>query len=88
MSVMTCREFNQKTNLAQKYAESAPVIITHRGKPTFVLLKYEDYQAQKTSRSALEALLDLEHSPDVADIELELKPRSRAQRPAVDFGDD
>lgn len=88
MSVMTCREFNQKTNLAQKYAESAPVIITHRGKPTFVLLKYEDYQAQKTSRSALEALLDLDHSPDVADIELELKPRSRAQRPPIDFGDD
>lgn len=88
MSVMTCREFNQKTNLAQKYAESSPVIITHRGKPTFVLLKYEDYQAQKTSRSALEALLDLDHSPDVADIELELKPRSRAQRPPIDFGDD
>lgn len=87
MSVMTCREFNQKTSLAQKYAETAPVIITHRGKPTFVLLKYEDYQQPISSkRSAADLLADI--SEDCGDIELELKPRSRAQRPPVDFGDD
>lgn len=86
MTIMTTREFNQHTSLAQKYALTAPVIITNRGKPSFVLIKYEEYRQQKPFKSALEALCELEH-PDVSDIELELKPRSRAQRPPVDFGE-
>lgn len=89
MTVMTSREFNQHTSLAQKYAQSAPVIITNRGKPAYVLIKYEDYQVPKNKtpqKTIAEALADI--SPDCADIELPLKPRSKAQRRPVDFGDE
>lgn len=87
MTIMTSREFNQQTSLAQKYAQTAPVIITHRGKPAFVLLKYEDYQEPKANikRTIADALADID--PDCADIELPLQPRSKVQRPSVDFGD-
>lgn len=85
--IMTSREFNQNTSLAQKYAQTAPVIITNRGKPAYVLVKYEEFQNAKPTKSALQALLDLSH-PDVGDIDLPLPPRSKAQRPPVDFGDD
>lgn len=87
MTVMTSREFNQYTSLAQKYAQTAPVIITNRGKPAYVLIKYEDYELPKASKNALEALMELTH-PDVGDIDLPLKPRSKAQRRPVDFGEE
>lgn len=89
MTVMTSREFNQKTSLAQKHAQTAPVIITNRGKPMFVLMKYDDYQQSKPFRSALEALTPPpEIAEALAEIEFELQPRSRAQRRPVDFGED
>lgn len=88
MTVMTSREFNQNTSLAQKYAREAPVIITNRGRPEFVLIRYEDYQVKKNVKNALEALMGLNHPADVGDFEWELQPRSRGQRPPVDFGED
>lgn len=36
---MTSREFNQKTSLAQKHAQTAPVMITNRDKSLFMLIK-------------------------------------------------
>ena len=86
--MMTSREFNQNTSLAQRYAQTAPVIITNRGKPAYVLVRYEDYQPvqSKSPRTIAEALADI--SPDCADIELPLPPRSRTQRKPVDFGED
>lgn len=85
--IMTSREFNQNTSLAQKYAQTAPVIITNRGKPAYVLVKYEDFQQTQArpQKTIAEALADT--SPDCADIELPLQPRSKAQRPPVDFGE-
>ncbi|MDO4251446.1 MAG: type II toxin-antitoxin system prevent-host-death family antitoxin [Moraxella sp.] len=85
MTVMTSRRFNQNTSLAQKYAQTAPVIITNRGKPAYVLIRYEDYQAPKTTQNALEALMALVH-PDVSDVGFPLRPRSKAQRKPVNFG--
>lgn len=86
MTVMTSREFNQKTSLAQKHAQTAPVIITNRGKPMFVLIKYADYQVKQTpKRTIADALAD--PNPASADVELELPSRSQAQRKPVDFGE-
>lgn len=84
MPIMTSREFNQHSSQAQKYALKEPVIITNRGTPAFVLMSYSDYErTQKPFRSALEALLPLDNE----DVDLELAPRSRAQRLSVDFDD-
>lgn len=46
MSVTTIssREFNQDAGGAKRAAESGPVIITDRGRPSHVLLSFEDYR--------------------------------------------
>lgn len=86
--IMTSREFNQNTSLAQKHAQTAPVIITNRGKPAYVLVKYEDFNKPRfyPKQSIADVLAD--NSLDCADIDLPIPPRSTAQRPPVDLGDD
>ena len=87
MTTITSSEFNQNSSKAQKAAESAPVFITKRGKLSQVLMSYADYQRLTgKQRSAADILRGLEH-PDVADIELDIPPRSKAKRRPVDFGD-
>lgn len=85
MTTITSREFNQNASKAQKAAETAPVFITRRGELAHVLMNYAEYQKlTKQSKSAANVLLNLNH-PDVADIELDIPPRSKAQRRSVDF---
>lgn len=86
MIVMTSRDFNQRVSQAQKAAQVAPVIITNRGEPAYVLMSYAEYEKTlnaKPLRSGLEALTPI----DVADVDLDLQPRSRAQRLPVDLED-
>jgi prevent-host-death family protein len=44
ITTISSREFNQDAGGAKKAAEKGPVIITDRGRPSHVLLKFEDYQ--------------------------------------------
>ena len=86
MTVMTNQEFKQNVSQAQTTVQTEPVIITDRGEPAYVLMTYTEYEKtlqSKSVRSGLDALMPL----DAADIELELQPRSRAQRRPVDFED-
>jgi PHD/YefM family antitoxin component YafN of YafNO toxin-antitoxin module len=41
---LSSREFNQDTSGAKKACRSGPVFITDRGRPSHVLMLYEDYQ--------------------------------------------
>jgi prevent-host-death family protein len=69
---MTSREANQDFSRAKRAARNGPVIITERGKPSQVLLSYEDYSRLKgVGRSILAALA----LPGSEDIELELPQR-------------
>jgi len=43
-TTLTSREFNQDSGRAKRAAESGPVIITDRGKPSHVLLSYAEYR--------------------------------------------
>ena len=43
-TTLTAREFNQDVSRAKRAADNGPVVITDRGEPAHVLLKYEDYQ--------------------------------------------
>ena len=86
MNTMTSREFNQHIGQAQRAAQTAPVFVTNRGKPAFVFLNYEEYRRLAGGRSAYDVLCSMD-VPDVGDIELPILPRSRAQRPPVDFGE-
>lgn len=84
MKIMTSREFNQQIGQAQRAAKTAPVFVTNRGKTAFVFLNYEEYQRLIGGRSAYEALCAMD-VPAVDDIELEIPPRSTAQRQLADF---
>ncbi|MBR0574541.1 MULTISPECIES: type II toxin-antitoxin system Phd/YefM family antitoxin [Pasteurellaceae] len=86
---ITSREFNQNLAKAKQLAANEPVIITNRGNPEFVLMRYDDYQVQKQEKkqSAYEWLCS-QDDYDVADIELDIPPRSKTNRPIpfVDYG--
>ncbi|WP_274585601.1 type II toxin-antitoxin system Phd/YefM family antitoxin [Neisseria leonii] len=88
MKTMSSREFNQHMGRAQRAAQTAPVVVTNRSKPAFVFLTYADYQKLTGQKqSALDALTpSAELAAALENIELEIPPRSRAQRPPVDFG--
>ncbi len=47
MVTMTAREFNQDTGRAKIAAKTEPVVITDRGKPSHVLVSYEEYERLK-----------------------------------------
>lgn len=88
MTIMTSREFNQHLGQAQKAAQIAPVIITNRGEPSYVLMSYAEYE-KRTDKKPFLSVADAFADPDPAsaDIELELQPRSRGQRRPVDLED-
>ena len=89
MTVMTNQEFNQNVSQAQKAAHTEPVIIIDRGEPAYVLMTYTEYEKNVHRNKPFISIADAlcPSDPNVADIDLELKPRSRAQRRPVDFED-
>lgn len=79
----TAREFNQDIAKAKREAKTAPVIITDRGKPSHVLLSYEDYaNLQETENEP--NILDLLAMHEVADIEVDF-PKMNFQSKPVEF---
>ena len=57
MSTLTSRELNHDVSSAKKAAQSGPVIITDRGKPSHVLMTYDDFnRLSGKRRSLVEAL--------------------------------
>lgn len=44
MATMTGREFNQHISDAKRAASKRPLVITDRGKPSHVLMSYDEYQ--------------------------------------------
>ena len=82
MSITTLsgREFNQDVSKAKRAANDGPVFVTDRGRPSHVLLTYQEYQRLSgTGISLLEAL--------AADDDIDFDPprlRTEILRP-VDF---
>ncbi|SOC84753.1 Antitoxin Phd_YefM, type II toxin-antitoxin system [Ensifer adhaerens] len=68
MSVMTSREFNQKTSEAKKLARKGPVFITDRGEIGYVLMSYEDFRRRGADEPSI---IDLLTMPDAMDIDFE-----------------
>jgi prevent-host-death family protein len=61
ITTISSREFNQDAGGAKKAAENGPVVITDRGRPAHVLLRFEDYQKLLSAGpSLLEALAQKE----------------------------
>jgi hypothetical protein len=73
ITTLTSREFNQDVARAKRAAADGPVFVTDRGRPSLVLVTYEQWlQLSGASTSIAEALagsaeaaaLDLDISPD------------------------
>ena len=68
ITTVTSREFNQYAGEAKKAANSGPVFITDRGRPSHVLISFEEYQRLTRSRRSIADALSL---PGVEDVEFE-----------------
>jgi prevent-host-death family protein len=73
------REFNQRASEAKKAAGEGPVFITDRGRPAYVLLTIEDYQALTAPRQNIATLLAM---PDIGDFELPIPARHNVAKAA------
>ena len=78
ITTLSSREFNQDTSRAKKAAAEGPVFITDRGKPAHVLLSIEDYRRLTGQHSNIADLLAM---PGLADVELDIPPRTERARP-------
>lgn len=79
MPTIPSREFHQNLAGAKQAAEQGPVIVTDRGRPTFVLLRYEDYQRLAGQGGSIaDALAD----PETDDVEFEPHPLTLNVHPA------
>jgi prevent-host-death family protein len=56
VTTVTSREFNRDTGAAKRAARSGPVYITDRGRPSHVLLSFEDFQRLAGQPGLLELL--------------------------------
>jgi prevent-host-death family protein len=79
MITMSSREFNHDFGKAKRTSHSTPVIITERGKPTHVLLSYEEYQQMLNTQPKITDLLSV-----AADVDFE-PTKVVIQSKAVDF---
>ena len=77
---ITSREFNQDTGGAKKAAEAGPVYITDRGRPSYVLLSFADYQNLTSNQPSIIELLA--EPKGVEDIDLEAPASSELAQPA------
>jgi prevent-host-death family protein len=76
VTTLTSREFHQNSAKVKRAAENGPVIITDRGKPSLVVLTYEEYEREKPPRMSV---ADALASNDTVDFEQYL-PKRRPPR--------
>lgn len=82
ITTLSSREFNQATSEAKKAASNGPVIITDRGRPSHVLMTFQNYlQLTEQRRNIID---ELAMSDDDADIDFEPAHSNIKTRP-VDF---
>lgn len=81
ITTISSREFNQAASEAKRATTNGPVIITDRGRPAHVLMRFEEYQRlTKQRRNIADALA----MPSIADIEFE-PPRVTIETRTADF---
>jgi prevent-host-death family protein len=77
ITTLTSRELNHDVSSAKKAAKDGPVIITDRGKPSHVLMTYDDFRRLSGKRRSLTQALAM---PGLSDIDfdpprVEIAPR-------------
>ncbi len=81
-TTFTSRSLNHDVSSAKKAARRGPVIITDRGKPSHVLMTYDDFVRLTGKRRSLAQALAM---PGLSDIDFD-PPRSKIRPREVDLG--
>ncbi len=66
MRTLSSREFNQDTGRAKRIAADGPVCITDRGRPTHVLMTYDDYRVLAGGGPSIVDLIGASAAGDIA----------------------
>lgn len=64
-TTLTSRELNHDVSSAKKAAKDGPVIITDRGKPSHVLMTYDDFRRLTGKRRSLAQALAMRGLSDI-----------------------
>ena len=76
MTMMSAREFNRDVSAAKRAASRAPVVITDRGEPAYVLLSIDEYRRMGergmslVDRLSMDDELDIEFEPATIDLQV------------------
>lgn len=68
ITTISSRELNQDIGRAKREAKKGPVIITDRGRPSYVLITVEEYQVLTGTQ---QSILDLLAMPGLADTDFD-----------------
>lgn len=79
ITTLSSRELNQDVTRAKKATKDGPVFITDRGKPSHVLLSFDEYQRLTRQRRNIADSLAM---PGIADIEFDPPKISTGIKPA------
>jgi hypothetical protein len=80
ITTMTSREFNQDRGRAKRAAAAGPVYITDRGRPSHVLLTFEDFERLAAEQPSV---IDRLGQPDgIEDIDFEVPVSREPAQPA------
>jgi prevent-host-death family protein len=77
---LSSREFNQDTAGAKRAAEGGPVYITDRGRPSHVLMTFDDYRRLAGHQPSIVDLLGL--PVGVGDVEFDIPALREPAEPA------
>lgn len=80
MTRMTSREFNHDTGGAKRAAQTGPVYITDRGRPSHVLMTFEDYTTLAAQHPTMADLLSL--PPGIENVHFEIPSQRDVAEPA------
>jgi prevent-host-death family protein len=73
ITTLSSRELNHDVSSAKKAAQKGPVVITDRGRPSHVLMTYDEFQRLTGKRRSLVEALAM---PGLSDIDFD-PPRAR-----------
>ena len=82
MKTMTSREANQDFSRAKREARAGPVLTTERGRPSSVLLSYDEYRRLTRQRTNI---VDLLAMPGQEEVEFEPPQRQKAAPRKIDL---
>lgn len=65
-AIFSARDFNRDVSAAKRAADEAPVVITDRGEPAYVLMSIRDYQRLHEPRRSIAEAIEMIGDVDIA----------------------